>query len=109
LRLPLRSGATADFADVAGLRAAGYEIPNAAQVSNVVRGAERQTFDAVLGGWVLSDNESRRFDALALIDEYRIRRALPALEELRRRLDQSPAPGAPFEKAQVDRIIASLA
>ena len=69
---------------------------------------ERQTIDALLGEWVLSDNESKRFDALALIDEHRISSALPALEELRRRLDKSRGPGASFEKAKVERIVASL-
>lgn len=69
---------------------------------------ERQTIDAVLSEWVVSDNESKRFDALALVDEHRIRSALPALEELRRKLDKSREPSAPFEKAKVDLIITSL-
>jgi len=69
---------------------------------------ERRSIDALLAEWVLSDNESKRFDALALIDEHRIRSALPALEDLRQKLDKSREPGAPFEKAKVDRIVASL-
>lgn len=70
--------------------------------------AERQIIDALLAEWVLSDEESKRFDALALIDEHRIRSALPALEELREKLNKSREAGAPFEKAKVDRIVAAL-
>ena len=69
---------------------------------------ERQTIDAVLTEWVLCDDASKRFDALALIGEHRIRGALPALEELRQKLDKSREPGARFEKAKVDRIVAAL-
>jgi hypothetical protein len=69
---------------------------------------ERRTIDGVLAEWVLSDNESKRFDALALIDEHRIRSALPALEDLCQKLEKSREPGARFEKAKVDRIVAAL-
>lgn len=69
---------------------------------------ERRIIDGVLADWALSDNESKRFDALALIDEHRIRSALPALEELSQKLDKSREPGARFEKAKVNRIVTTL-
>jgi len=70
--------------------------------------AERRVVDAVLAEWVLSDNESKRFDSLALIDAHEIRSALPGLAKLRERLGRSRAPGAPFELAKVERIVKSL-
>lgn len=69
---------------------------------------ERRAIDVVLAEWALSDNESKRFDALALIDEHRICSALPALKELRQKLDKSRDPGARFEKAKVDRVVEAL-
>jgi len=69
---------------------------------------KRQTIDAVLADWILSDNESKRFDALYLIYEHQIRSALPALEKLREKLGKSREPGARFEKAKVERIVAAL-
>ena len=70
--------------------------------------AERRVVDAVLAAWVLSDVESNRFDALALIGTHEIRSALPALAKLCERLGRSRAPGAPFELDKVERIVKSL-
>jgi len=66
---------------------------------------DRSMADQVLAEWVLSDDEGMRFDALALVDEFKIVSATPALRKLRRRLTSSSAPGAPYELQKVDRIL----
>jgi hypothetical protein len=69
---------------------------------------ERIMADGVVIEWVLSGEEGIRFDALALVEEFRIRTAIPALLELVSRLGNQCTPGAPFERAKTDRIIAEL-
>jgi hypothetical protein len=69
---------------------------------------ERSVADQVLGEWVRSDQERKRFDALAVIDQFRIRSAAPPLRaleaDLRKRLD----PTVPFELKKVRRILRAL-
>jgi cysteinyl-tRNA synthetase len=69
---------------------------------------ERAMADQVLSEWVQSEDENVRFDALALIDDFRIEKAMPALEALVGRLASSRAPGAPYELQKVDRIVRDL-
>jgi len=64
--------------------------------------------DLVLTEWVQSEDENVRFDALALIDGFRIAKAMPALRALAGRLASSDAPGAPYELQKVDRILRGL-
>ena len=71
-------------------------------------GSERLMADEVLSEWVLSEDEKVRFDALALIDELKIKMAAPALNELATRLASSGAPSAPYELKKVLRILALL-
>jgi hypothetical protein len=71
--------------------------------------ADRAAADQCLVEWLASDDENRRFDALALVDDFRIKRAQPALRLLRERLKLSKTPGAPFEIEKVDRLISVLA
>ena len=54
---------------------------------------------------VLNDDENVRYDSLVLIDEFGIKRALPALTELAPRLKRSKAPGAPYELQKVQSIL----
>jgi hypothetical protein len=68
----------------------------------------RAKADEVLAEWLLSDVEAKRFDAVALVREFRIQRALSALQELSRRLGSSEQPSAPFEREKVDGLIAEL-
>ena len=68
----------------------------------------RECAKQVLATWVLSDAEAKRFDAMALIREFRIAEAVPALEKLRQQLAASRAPGAPFEREKVDGLLAEL-
>lgn len=68
----------------------------------------RGVVDERLSEWVLSDDENRRFDALALVSDHRIVRALPSLRQLLVRLQDAKDPGAPYEQAKVRRIMARL-
>ena len=71
-------------------------------------GEERVMADQVLAEWALSGDESVRFDALALIDDFKIAAAIPMLRKLSERLASSTAPGAPYEAKKVKRIMSSL-
>jgi cysteinyl-tRNA synthetase len=69
---------------------------------------ERSFADQVVSEWVLSEDEGRRFDALTLVEDFKIRSAIDALHLLARRLKISPAPGAPYELQKVNRILCNL-
>lgn len=69
---------------------------------------ERLNADAVIVEWLASDDENLRFDAIALIDEFRIVAAGAGLRRLRTRLLSSVSPGAPFEVEKVDRVLRGL-
>lgn len=69
---------------------------------------EQLMADQVLAEWALSEDENVRFDALALIDDFKITTAMPALNTLAGRLASSSAPGAPYELQKVDRILRNL-
>ena len=58
--------------------------------------------------WLLSDVEAKRFDAVALVREFRITQAVPALMELSQRLELESTPGAPFERDKVDALVGEL-
>lgn len=64
--------------------------------------------DQVPAEWALSDDEATRFDALALIDEFKLMAALPVLDRLAMRLVSAKEPSAPFELKKVDRIVNRL-
>lgn len=70
--------------------------------------ADRELANEVLAEWVLSDEEAKRFDAVALIREFRVVAAAPALRELGRRLARSTDPGAPFEREKVEGLLREL-
>ena len=69
---------------------------------------ERAMADQVLSEWVQSEDETVRFDALALIDDFRITKAMPALRAFAGRLASSRLPGALYELQKVDRILRDL-
>ena len=69
---------------------------------------EREMAGQILSDWVLSADENVRFDALALVDDFKIVNAIPALTVLLSRLSSSTAPGAPYEMKKVARIKAAL-
>ena len=59
--------------------------------------ADRALADEVISEWALSEDERLRFDALALIDDLRIVKAVPTLRSLIDHLKLSNAPSAPDE------------
>jgi hypothetical protein len=71
--------------------------------------AERMLAAQVLAEWATADDEAVRFDAAALIRDFKIVDAKPALERLAQRLECSTNPGAPFELEKVKQIIDHLA
>lgn len=69
---------------------------------------ERHLADEVIAEWALSDVEAKRFDALALIDDFKIASAAPTLRKLADRLVANATPSAAYELKKVKRIIAGL-
>ena len=69
---------------------------------------DRQAATEELIEWLQSDDERLRYDACFIIGEHRLRAAAPALQELAERLEQTGAPGAPYEWAKVNRLLAGL-
>jgi hypothetical protein len=65
---------------------------------------ERRMANEVIAEWLLSDQESVRFDALALVREFDVRAARTALETLAARLASSTSPSAPYELKIVQRV-----
>lgn len=70
---------------------------------------ERFVADQVLIEWALSGDEKKQFDALAMIDEFSISSAIPALNRLAARFKQAKGPSAPYDLAKVNRILDRLA
>src|SRR5262245_27651349 len=66
---------------------------------------ERAFIDRLLADDLQSDDEGSRFDSLAIIDEFRIASALPALRALAARLETATGPGALYEWEKVNGII----
>jgi hypothetical protein len=69
---------------------------------------ERVIVDQLLAEQVRSDDENVRFDALALVDNFKIGSAAPALRGLADWLERQGHPGAPYEWAKVNRILANV-
>jgi hypothetical protein len=69
---------------------------------------QRDIIDALLARDLGSNDEALRFDALAVIREFRITRTVPQLRTLAERLEHTNSPGAPYEWAKVNRLIGIL-
>jgi len=69
---------------------------------------ERQMADRIIAEWVLSTDESVRYDSKVLISKFRIIAAVPALRALANRLASSVEPGAPYEGEVTDQLISKL-
>jgi hypothetical protein len=65
----------------------------------------RAAADGIFSDWLLSDDESRRFDAIALIRRFEVRSAVPRLRELADRLATRSGPGPKFERQKVEKLI----
>lgn len=68
----------------------------------------RNVVDAWMRRALLGDDEAARFDALALVREFRVQSALPELRILADALEQETSPSAPFDWAKVNRLIGYL-
>jgi hypothetical protein len=64
--------------------------------------------DEIIAEWVLSTEERKRFDALAVISMFGLRSAIPNLHVLQSQLARSDDAGAPFELKKVQRILDAL-
>src|SRR5690606_7287783 len=69
---------------------------------------DRRVVDEALASWVVDGDERHRFDALALIDEFQIRSALPVLEADLARLAGAVGPSVPTDRAKLERIVENL-
>jgi hypothetical protein len=69
---------------------------------------ERSLADQVLGEWVLNGTSGQQFDALAIVQEFRIRSAEPALHQLAAKLDHPPGPEAKYLGKKVQGVIDAL-
>lgn len=69
---------------------------------------DRPVIDELLAEQLGSEDETARFIALALIQDFKIRSTLPALRQLADWLEAQTWPGAPYEWAKVNRIIGGL-
>lgn len=69
---------------------------------------EQAMANQILAEWALHEDENVRFDALTLIDDFKIASATPTLQTLMARLASSASPGAPFEMKKVARITEGL-
>lgn len=77
----------------------------------LVRGmdsGERALAEVVIGEWLLSTDEKKRFDSLAVVDEVEMKSAIPNLRLLESQLIPKRDPGAPFELGKVRRLLARL-
>jgi len=72
-----------------------------------LRPLDRSLIEHLLAGWVLSDDESKRYDALSLIGRHDIMSAGPSLREALVGLASDPSPGAPYVAARIRRILAA--
>ena len=69
---------------------------------------DKSVANVVLVRWVTEGNTRQRYDALALIREFEIRSALPALRENLASLAQATGPSVPFDREKLEQIIAGL-
>ena len=69
---------------------------------------ERVVVDMLLADDLDSTNEADQFDALALIREFQIQSALPALRALADRLELEHSARAPYEWSKVNGLIGLL-
>jgi hypothetical protein len=69
---------------------------------------QREAADEVLVEWLLSEDPRKRFDALALVDEFSVSAAIVALRALETRFRQSGEPSSPYDVAKIVRILQRL-
>lgn len=83
-------------------------IPELFQLYESLDPREREAANANLFASLRAGSEGQRYDALAIINQFQVREAVPHLRELAVRLETDESAGAPFELAKVERIIGKL-
>jgi hypothetical protein len=73
-----------------------------------LQNAEKPMAAEVISEWLLSVDENIRFDALAIVNEFRVLETIPALQVLARRLCDPHEPGSPYELRKVQRALRNL-
>jgi|SRR6187402_1751711 len=66
---------------------------------------ERELADQVIAEWVASEDQRKRFDALAMVDHFRIRAATAQLRTAEAELIERRDYEAPYELAKIRRIL----
>lgn len=69
---------------------------------------DREYANRVFDEWLLADDEAKRYVAVALIRQFNVTSAVPALQALADKLLTSNDPGAPFEREKVDVLLRDL-
>src|SRR5262245_11934262 len=69
---------------------------------------DRAVVDEALADWVVNGDEARRFDAVALIQEFEIRSALPAMRERIAALPKDADGPVGAERGKLERVVAAL-
>jgi hypothetical protein len=70
--------------------------------------AEQTLADRVFAEWLASGNNRKKFDALAAIDQFQIRSAVPQLRILESEITKRQDHEAPYELAKVRRMLERL-
>lgn len=87
---------------------AGYALEKLYVLYRKFDPSEQKMAGDVLREWLLSESEDVRYDALALIREFRVISAVPTLQDLAKRLVHMSGPGAPYELKKVNHLIEEL-
>jgi hypothetical protein len=90
------------------LRDSPSALPSLFDAYRLLDASGRAGADAVISEAVESSDETTRFDALALVREFRIKTAVPNLDRLADRLALDTSPGAPYELDKVHEILGEL-
>ncbi len=69
---------------------------------------QRVELEPLLREWLRSDDESDRFDAIAIVRDNDVTSMIPDLRELQDRLEDSTEVGAPYEWEKVNRVLGHL-
>lgn len=69
---------------------------------------ERAALNEVIREWLVSRNETDRFDAAYMTSEFRIVRNLDLVMQLRAKAEHDVGPQAPHDRMKYDRLIAEL-
>lgn len=69
---------------------------------------ERRVVDQLLADWVLSPDQRKRYDALALARRHHIDAAVPAMQKLLAEVEEADTVEGPYLAAQLRRLLKSM-